>query len=250
MRRQEETLGVGNRHLSVRLFAVLLAASAFAGCGTSVSTPLPTATATPTARPSLAAAPSLVPSPTVGELATDATIDAGDESNASETPAIGFTPGPRGAPVPTISGAPMARLPGEPDPVLTPGSLNPSVTQANIGSTLCKSGWTATIRPPTSYTNSLKKSQIAQYGYKDTSLALYEEDHLISLELGGDPTDPGNLWPEPYAISLPDGRSVGAHVKDAFETKLKNEVCKGTITLAKAQAEIGDHWVHFAVGIP
>jgi hypothetical protein len=198
----------------------------------------------------MVATASFVASPTVGELATDATVDAGDESNASETPAIGFTPGPTGAPVPTISAAPMARLPGEPDPVLTPGSLNPSVTQANISSTVCKSGWTATIRPPTSYTNSLKKTQIAQYGYKDTSLALYEEDHLISLELGGDPTDPANLWPEPYTISLPDGQSVRAHVKDAFETKLKNEVCKGTITLAKAQAEIGDHWVHFALGIP
>ena len=26
----------------------------------------------------------------------------------------------------------------------------------------------------------------------------YQEDHLISLELGGNPTDPRNLWPEPY----------------------------------------------------
>jgi len=28
--------------------------------------------------------------------------------------------------------------------------------------------------------------------------ACYEEDHLISLENGGDPKDPKNLWPEPY----------------------------------------------------
>ena len=26
----------------------------------------------------------------------------------------------------------------------------------------------------------------------------FQEDHLISLELGGDPVDPRNLWPEPY----------------------------------------------------
>ena len=26
----------------------------------------------------------------------------------------------------------------------------------------------------------------------------YQEDHLVSLELGGHPTDPRNLWPEPY----------------------------------------------------
>ena len=33
-------------------------------------------------------------------------------------------------------------------PTLTPGSLNPDVTQATIGSTICVRGWTATVRPP------------------------------------------------------------------------------------------------------
>jgi len=42
------------------------------------------------------------------------------------------------------------------DPVRTPGVLNPDVTQGNIRSTVCKSGWTTTIRPPVSYTNALK----------------------------------------------------------------------------------------------
>ena len=34
------------------------------------------------------------------------------------------------------------------DPVRTPGVLNPDVTQANIRSTICRHGWTSTIRPP------------------------------------------------------------------------------------------------------
>jgi hypothetical protein len=144
----------------------------------------------------------------------------------------------------------MARLPGEPDPARTPGSLNPAVTQANIATTICKSGWTATIRPPTSYTNSLKVTQIAQYHYTDKSTASYEEDHLISLELGGNPTDPRNLWPEPYKVSLADGRNVGAHVKDAFETKLKTAVCGGKMTLAQAQIEVGDHWIQYDFPVP
>ncbi len=241
---------MGNRHLSVRLFAIMLAASLLGGCGGSASTSSQTPSDTQAPIASVADTSTPAASPSSDAVATGGTVDTGDEPGGSETPAIGFTPGPTGEPVPTISAAPMARLPGEPDPVLTPGSLNPSVTQADIGATVCKSGWTVTVRPPTSYTNALKKTQISQYGYSDTSLAQYEEDHLISLELGGNPTDPRNLWPEPYTISLPDGRSVGAHVKDAFETKLKNEVCKGTITLAEAQAEIGDHWVHFAFGIP
>ena len=49
-------------------------------------------------------------------------------------------------------------------PTLTPGSLNPDVTQATIGSTVCVRGWTATVRPPTSYTSALKVRQMAEYG--------------------------------------------------------------------------------------
>jgi hypothetical protein len=232
-----------DRIRSIRLTMFLLAAiAAAAGCGSAGPSP------SPTPAPSLAAttAPSVASDGGSGAI-TGETGDPGDEPAGSETPAVGFTPGPTGAPAPTSA---AARLPGEPDPVLTPGSLNTAVTRDTIASTICTSGWTATIRPPTSYTNSLKVTQIAQYGYTDTSLASYEEDHLISLELGGNPTDPRNLWPEPYTIALPDGRSVGAHVKDGFETKLKNQVCSGALTLAEAQAEIGIHWVHFDYHIP
>jgi hypothetical protein len=242
------------RHDRSKAIALMLAAFsvAMAGCGPVAATP--TRTAPPAASPSAVA--SVVPpatgtpafSPDTGSGAIiGETGDPNDEPAASETPALGFTPGPTGAPAPTLA---AARLPGEPDPVLTPGTLNAAVTQGNIHATICVSGWTATIRPPTSYTNALKKTQIAQYGYTDTSLASYEEDHLISLELGGNPTDPKNLWPEPYTITLADGRSTGAHVKDAFETKLKTQVCNGSLTLTEAQAEIGDHWVHFYYHIP
>ena len=166
--------------------------------------------------------------------------DADDESSSSA--GASFVAGATGV-VPPSAGT-AQRLPGEPDPTLTPGALNPSVTQATIHSTICVSGWTDTIRPPESFTNALKVEQIGQYGYADTRASSYEEDHLISLELGGAPADARNLWPEPYTASLADGRPTGAHTKDAFETKLKTEVCAGTITLAQGQADIGDHWVH------
>src|ERR1700712_2183060 len=84
-----------------------------------------------------------------------------------------------------------------PDHQRTPGALNHNVTQGAIAETICVSGWTATVRPPTSYTNKLKAQQIAEYAYSDTSLSDYEEDHLIPLELGGAPRDAQNLWPEP-----------------------------------------------------
>src|SRR5712692_4628034 len=78
---------------------------------------------------------------------------------------------------------------GLPDPLCTPGVADPRVTQDNIHATICVAGYTITVRPPSSYTDALKQQQISQYGYWDTSLADYEEDHLIPLELGGHPTD-------------------------------------------------------------
>jgi hypothetical protein len=111
------------------------------------------------------------------------------------------------------------------DPVRTPGVLNPDVTQANIRSTICRHGWTDTIRPPTSYTNALKTKQMRRYR-ESGSLSDYQEDHLISLELGGNPTDPRNLWPEPY----PRAAEV-----DQIENELNGEVCSGQLTLAEAQ---------------
>jgi hypothetical protein len=134
-------------------------------------------------------------------------------------------------------------LPGEPDPNLTPGATNPAVTQDSVGSTICVPGWTATVRPPSSYTTSLKRQQIAAYGYGDTNLADYEEDHLIPLELGGAPADPANLWPEPYAVALADGTPVGARVKDQLENALRSSVCAGRLALATAQHGIATDWV-------
>ncbi|MFJ9440840.1 hypothetical protein ACIRRH_03085 [Kitasatospora sp. NPDC101235] len=123
-----------------------------------------------------------------------------------------------------------------PDPYCTPGAYNPDVTQATIGQTICVSGWTATVRPPTSYTNPLKVQQIAAYGYADTNTADYEEDHLVPLELGGAPRDPANLWPEPRYGNQP------AQSKDSVETKLKNAVCNGRVGLDDARSAIANDW--------
>jgi hypothetical protein len=111
------------------------------------------------------------------------------------------------------------------DPVRTPGVLNSDVTQGTIKQTICVHGWTRTIRPPTSYTNDLKRKQMGEYGVSG-DLSGYQEDHLISLELGGHPTDPRNLWPEPY----PRAAEV-----DTIENELNAKVCSGELTLEAAQ---------------
>ena len=116
------------------------------------------------------------------------------------------------------------------DPVLTPGVLSAAVTQASIRSTICRRGWTRTVRPPTDYTNTLKLRQMRLYREHGPPSA-YQEDHLISLELGGDPTDPRNLWPEPY----PRASDV-----DKIENELNGEVCSGQLTLVEAQQREDD----------
>ena len=125
---------------------------------------------------------------------------------------------------------------GLPDPVCTPGWADPRVTQDNIRTTICVTGYTTTIRPSSGYTNALKVQQIKAYGYSDTRLADYEEDHLIPLELGGHPTNPKNLWPEPRS---------GAHTattKDGIENSLHSRVCAGLMTVAAAQTAIASNW--------
>jgi hypothetical protein len=126
------------------------------------------------------------------------------------------------------------------DPARTPGATNPDITQENIRQTICNPRWsTKSIRPEASYTNRLKIEQIGEYGYSDSRLKDYEEDHFIPLELGGNPTDPRNLWPEPFETSVPDG---GAHAKDKVENYLHAEVCSGSLTLDQAQREIAEDW--------
>jgi hypothetical protein len=110
-------------------------------------------------------------------------------------------------------------------PTQTPGALLRDVTQATIHSTVCVAGWTRTIRPPASYTSELKRRQLRLYGLRGPP-SDYQEDHLISLELGGHPTDPRNLWPEPN----PRAREV-----DRIENELNARVCSGKLELREAQ---------------
>jgi hypothetical protein len=117
-----------------------------------------------------------------------------------------------------------------------PGVVYSFVGQDNIGKTICKPGYTATIRPSVSYTNGLKKRLMRSQKLTGT-LADYELDHMISLELGGSPDSEQNLWMQPYA------GTCGARKKDAIETRLHGLVCAGKVSLKTAQHEIRTDWV-------
>lgn len=127
---------------------------------------------------------------------------------------------------------------GLPNRQLTPGAINPNVDQANIHSTICIIGWTSTVRPPVDYTNQLKYTQLHS-GYNlngDLNMKHYEEDHIVPLGVGGNPTSPLNLFPEPRNIKL------GAYLKDELENRMHQLVCSGQISLVNAQHIFLTNW--------
>jgi hypothetical protein len=113
---------------------------------------------------------------------------------------------------------------------LIPGVV---ATPAPAIAQLCVPGYTRTVRPPESYTTQLKIAQLSEGAYPDQNPADYEEDHLISLEIGGDPRSEQNLWPQKW----PEAR-----VKDKQENALHRAVCGGTMSLGEAQAKILADW--------
>jgi hypothetical protein len=166
-------------------------------------------------------------------LPSDSPTTATSVADPASTPAV--DPSPVGSSSGEVVSADGVVLPA---PGRTPGATNPAVTQDTISSTICVSGWTGTVRPSSSVTTALKIHQLASgYSYNgDTVTGDYEEDHLISLELGGAPSAEANLWPEPY------NTAEGARVKDQVENKLHALVCSGTISLQTAQTAIASNW--------
>ena len=122
-----------------------------------------------------------------------------------------------------------------PDPVCTPGSVDPAVTQGDIGETICRPGYTATVRPPESDTGPAKHESLADYGLHYTPSIEY--DHLVPLELGG-ANAVSNLWPEPNT----SGDRGPRNPKDAVENRLREAVCAHQVTLAAAQQAIAADW--------
>ncbi len=132
-----------------------------------------------------------------------------------------------------------AGLTALPDARCTPGAINPAVRPASIHTTICRAGWTATVRPPVSITNREKLASMAAYG-DGSATAGFEYDHLVPLELGGAVNDARNLWPEP---DYPLRSGFYLNPKDRLERTLNRRVCAGTMSLTQAQRAIALDWV-------
>ena len=160
------------------------------------------------------------------------------------SPATPSSPGDRSATVQAQPASGSCRMRGSgvtalPDPRCTPGATNPAVTTRTLGQTICRPGWTATVRPPESVTSVEKGGSLLAYGITGSRSA-YEYDHLIPLELGGATNSPKNLWPEP---DDPGASGFYRNPKDKLENALKRQVCSGSVSLAEAQRAIAVNWV-------
>ncbi|HEV7900004.1 MAG TPA: hypothetical protein VGP31_19390 [Planosporangium sp.] len=129
-----------------------------------------------------------------------------------------------------------------PDAACTPGVASTAVTQDNLSSTICRSGYTKTVRPPASNTGVFKRKVMAAY-HEPGPLSDYELDHLVALELGGS-NDAGNLWPE--RNDHPPG---AINSKDPVENALHRAVCSHRVTLAAAQVAIATDWTTALAGL-
>jgi hypothetical protein len=126
------------------------------------------------------------------------------------------------------AGSTPAATPVTSPAALPPGALNPAVSQATIDTTVCVPRWTASIRPPSSYTSALKRRQMAALHLPGVP-ADYEEDHTLPLSLAGAPRDPSNLRPIPI---------LQARADDVEERRLHTAVCSRRMSLGDAQRAI------------
>ena len=114
-----------------------------------------------------------------------------------------------------VRGQELAR----PDPFMTPGAVDPSVTLADI----C----TGTTRSRRHVSPATRAKVMRDYNMPAITTEDIELDHLIPLALGGANTA-SNLWPEP----APD-----YEIKDRLEVEMQRRVCRAYKTLTPAEAE-------------
>jgi hypothetical protein len=201
------------RFLPASLLAAMAVVAAIAGCKVTVAAP-----AQPSAPPPAAGQDAASPAPAPASGGHHRLARIADEGRV--TYSVHLT-------------SCHARAHGRrPDPTCTPGSVDPAVTQANIGSTICRSGYTETVRPPESQT-AHAKFDVAYPAYHIGGAQVSELDHLVSLELGGS-NDITNLWPELGSRPNP---------KDSVENALHRAVCDGRVSLRAAQRAIASNWM-------
>ena len=239
-----------------------------AGCGGGSPPAAPTTTSSPVTTAPVEKPTVSIPAPPAG---TNTTTSQAPGSSAQQAPAPTVrAPGSATKQIPVPNGGPESTLAGTgihivsarshvvddvqlsggqchakavdaatgkflPDPTCTPGAVDPGVTQSTLQQTICRSGYSASVRAPAAETDKAKQGSLRQYGENPAKTTEY--DHLISLELGGTNAT-SNLWPEPNASNA----TGTTNPKDSVENQLHTAICSGTITLVDAQKAIAADW--------
>jgi hypothetical protein len=151
--------------MKVLLGVLIRFAIAAAVIGLSACAPAP---AQPTAGPILAPTVASTLAPTTAPLATAAVPLATSGGPAAWTPAS------RTKTTGCVSQG------GLPDPACTPGAIDPRVTTTTTATTICTSGYTATVRPPVAVTDRIKREQMTAYSLEAQPLNDYELDQVLS----------------------------------------------------------------------
>ena len=121
-------------------------------------------------------------------------------------------------------------------PSLPTEVLNADVTQDTIQETICVPGYTASVRPSTSFTNGVKAKLLREQGLPASAAIEYELDHHVPLALGGHPRSLKNLTLQRW-----EGED-GAKKKDRLERKLQQLVCAYAVQLEVARRAIFVDW--------
>jgi len=111
--------------------------------------------------------------------------------------------------------------------------LNASVRKETLSQTICMRGYTRTIRPPATITNTIKYEMLRKKGYTISAMHDFILDHKIPLSLGGAPNNLDNFMLQ----SEEESKS-----KDRVELCLSKSVCAGRLSLDEAQKEIWRDW--------
>ena len=131
-----------------------------------------------------------------------------------------------------------------PDPICTPGAVNPTVTEDVLRNPNFR---TACLRSHAT-TEHEKAATYGWYGvahpaHNTGQNQICELDHLVSLELGGADTLE-NIWPQcgPPNVAL---RQRYFKQKDTVENYLARQVKRGRMNLSEAQKGIATDWTQY-----
>ena len=117
----------------------------------------------------------------------------------------------------------------------TPGAVDPSITEANIESTICRPGYARAVRPSYAITGPFKR-HLMDAQHPGERMADYELDHLIPISIGGALFDERDLWLQPRR-----GQANAAD-KNVLAYVLWRLVCEHRVPLRTAQRAISHDW--------